>query len=116
MGGGIGFRHSHKSSFGVVAFVGLVWLLMFGILESEARKLPATLTDSRRHHHQEQHDQPIIIENFKHVEEEVIIRERKLAASSELDLNYMSKRKVPNGPDPIHNRRAGNSRQPPGQQ
>ncbi|XP_039068786.1 uncharacterized protein LOC120215071 [Hibiscus syriacus] len=32
-----------------------------------------------------------------------------------MDLNYMSKRRVPNGPDPIHNRRAGNSRRPPGQ-
>ncbi|KAK8477307.1 hypothetical protein V6N13_090354 [Hibiscus sabdariffa] len=31
------------------------------------------------------------------------------------DLNYMSKRRVPNGPDPIHNRRAGNSGRPPGQ-
>ncbi|KAK8627334.1 hypothetical protein V6N13_134947 [Hibiscus sabdariffa] len=30
-----------------------------------------------------------------------------------MDLNYMSKRRVPNGPDPIHNRRAGNSRRPP---
>ncbi|KAI3516354.1 hypothetical protein L1887_15269 [Cichorium endivia] len=29
-----------------------------------------------------------------------------------LDVN---KRRVPNGPDPIHNRRAGNSRRPPGQ-
>ncbi|XP_004297689.1 PREDICTED: CLAVATA3/ESR (CLE)-related protein 25 [Fragaria vesca subsp. vesca] len=33
----------------------------------------------------------------------------------ELDLNYMSKRRVPNGPDPIHNRRTGNSGRPPGQ-
>ncbi|XP_050374088.1 uncharacterized protein LOC126791656 [Argentina anserina] len=32
----------------------------------------------------------------------------------ELDLNYMSKRRVPNGPDPIHNRRSGNSGRPPG--
>ncbi|MED6154896.1 hypothetical protein PIB30_000398 [Stylosanthes scabra] len=31
------------------------------------------------------------------------------------DFNYMSKRRVPNGPDPIHNRRAGNSGRPPGQ-
>ncbi|GMJ13155.1 CLAVATA3/ESR-RELATED 26 [Hibiscus trionum] len=30
-----------------------------------------------------------------------------------MDLNYMSKRRVPNGPDPIHNRRAGNSGRPP---
>ncbi|KAG6654407.1 hypothetical protein I3843_05G132300 [Carya illinoinensis] len=32
----------------------------------------------------------------------------------ELNLNYMSKRRVPNGPDPIHNRRTGNSGRPPG--
>ncbi|KAG9151979.1 hypothetical protein Leryth_002253 [Lithospermum erythrorhizon] len=31
-----------------------------------------------------------------------------------LALNFISKRRVPNGPDPIHNRRAGNSHQPPG--
>ncbi|VVA94701.1 unnamed protein product [Arabis nemorensis] len=31
------------------------------------------------------------------------------------DLSYVAnKRKVPRGPDPIHNRRAGNSRRPPG--
>ncbi|KAK6155136.1 hypothetical protein DH2020_009384 [Rehmannia glutinosa] len=28
-------------------------------------------------------------------------------------LNYVSKRRVPNGPDPIHNRRIGNSKLPP---
>ncbi|KAK4429919.1 hypothetical protein Salat_1292600 [Sesamum alatum] len=33
---------------------------------------------------------------------------------SKVEINYMSKRRVPNGPDPIHNR-AGNSHQPPGQ-
>ncbi|KAG9155194.1 hypothetical protein Leryth_020467 [Lithospermum erythrorhizon] len=31
---------------------------------------------------------------------------------SKLDIHFISKRRVPNGPDPIHNRRAGNSRQP----
>ncbi|KAF3431361.1 hypothetical protein FNV43_RR26092 [Rhamnella rubrinervis] len=44
---------------------------------------------------------------------EVIGREKLVRP--ELDLNYMSKRRVPNGPDPIHNRRAGNSGRPPGQ-
>ncbi|CAO2829095.1 unnamed protein product [Amaranthus hypochondriacus] len=39
----------------------------------------------------------------------------KIIPHSKVDMYYMSKRKVPNGPDPIHNRRAGNSRQPPGQ-
>ncbi|KAJ0433024.1 hypothetical protein HanPSC8_Chr17g0766081 [Helianthus annuus] len=28
-------------------------------------------------------------------------------------LNYVSKRRVPNGPDPIHNRRTRDTRQPP---
>ncbi|KAI3665910.1 hypothetical protein L6452_44545 [Arctium lappa] len=28
-------------------------------------------------------------------------------------LSYVSKRRVPNGPDPIHNRRTRNTRQPP---
>ncbi|GAB4839883.1 hypothetical protein Ancab_020592 [Ancistrocladus abbreviatus] len=39
----------------------------------------------------------------------------RLVVQPKMDFNSMSKRKVPNGPDPIHNRRAGNSRQPPGQ-
>ncbi|KAK1305831.1 CLAVATA3/ESR (CLE)-related protein 25 [Acorus calamus] len=30
------------------------------------------------------------------------------------DFNYVSERRVPNGPDPIHNRKAGKSGQPPG--
>ncbi|KAI7742424.1 hypothetical protein M8C21_022905 [Ambrosia artemisiifolia] len=30
-----------------------------------------------------------------------------------LVLNYVSKRRVPNGPDPIHNRKISNTRQPP---
>ncbi|PON59430.1 CLAVATA3/ESR (CLE)-related protein [Parasponia andersonii] len=30
------------------------------------------------------------------------------------NLIYVSKRRVPNGPDPIHNRRAVKTRQPPG--
>ncbi|KAL0447090.1 UNVERIFIED_CONTAM: hypothetical protein Slati_1836900 [Sesamum latifolium] len=42
-------------------------------------------------------------------------RENEMKAVSKFDLNYTTKRKVPNGPDPIHNRRAGSSRQPPGQ-
>ncbi|KAL8231550.1 hypothetical protein R6Q57_001328 [Mikania cordata] len=28
-------------------------------------------------------------------------------------LNHVSKRRVPNGPDPIHNRKVTNTRQPP---
>ncbi|KAF7829386.1 CLAVATA3/ESR (CLE)-related protein 25 [Senna tora] len=44
---------------------------------------------------------------LKHGDHQIIGRES--------DFNYMSKRRVPKGPDPIHNRRAGNSGQSPGQ-
>lgn len=36
--------------------------------------------------------------------DEVTIRTRKLLGNPTMDINYMSKRRVPNGPDPIHNR------------
>ncbi|XP_057448375.1 CLAVATA3/ESR (CLE)-related protein 25-like [Lotus japonicus] len=51
-------------------------------------------------------------EGLKH--EQVVGRDMPVN-HAELDFNYMSKRRVPNGPDPIHNRRAGNSGRPPGQ-
>ncbi|KAE8698886.1 Phosphatase 2A-2 [Hibiscus syriacus] len=45
----------------------------------------------------------------------VLGKGKSSVAHPKQDLNYMSKRRVPNGPDPIHNRRAGNSGRPPGQ-
>uniref|UniRef100_A0A1J3JDQ3 CLAVATA3/ESR (CLE)-related protein 26 n=1 Tax=Noccaea caerulescens TaxID=107243 RepID=A0A1J3JDQ3_NOCCA len=43
------------------------------------------------------------------------IQEQLVDGSRHGDLSYVaSNRKVPRGPDPIHNRRAGNSRRPPG--
>ncbi|KAK6802891.1 hypothetical protein RDI58_000675 [Solanum bulbocastanum] len=43
-------------------------------------------------------------------------KQRPNIIHSKMKLNFMSiKRRVPNGPDPIHNRRAGNSHQPHGQ-
>ncbi|EEF42240.1 CLAVATA3/ESR (CLE)-related protein 25 [Ricinus communis] len=91
-----------KVLYGVIAMLGFVWLLSVATLESAA----ATKTTT-----------PLTVQlsttgNPKH---EVDIGREKLVYDPELDLNYMmSKRKVPNGPDPIHNRRAGNSKRPPG--
>ncbi|CAK9313277.1 unnamed protein product [Citrullus colocynthis] len=47
-------------------------------------------------------------------EKEVVGGGRNKLVHPEWHLNYISKRRVPNGPDPIHNRRAGNSGRPPG--
>ncbi|KAK1288912.1 CLAVATA3/ESR (CLE)-related protein 25 [Acorus calamus] len=41
-------------------------------------------------------------------------REGSVRFQSGQDLNFVSKRRVPNGPDPIHNRKAGRSGQRPG--
>lgn len=82
------------------AVVGLVCLLVLGSLGSgEGTRQPTTTQWSK--------------ESVKH--ERVVGSDNKPINRAELDFNYMSKRRVPNGPDPIHNRRAGNSGRPPGQ-
>uniref|UniRef100_A0A5B6YXE7 Putative CLAVATA3/ESR (CLE)-related protein 25 n=1 Tax=Davidia involucrata TaxID=16924 RepID=A0A5B6YXE7_DAVIN len=88
-----------KALFGALALLGFIWFLfVVGILESGG-----TRTTTARN------GRPA--GSLEHME--VIIAREKPAESS--DLNYMSNRRVPNGPDPIHNRRAGNSGQPPRQ-
>ncbi|CAN7040407.1 hypothetical protein BRARA_B01891 [Brassica rapa] len=45
------------------------------------------------------------------------VKEDLVDGSKHGDLSYVaSKRKVPRGPDPIHNRRAGSLRRPPGRE
>ncbi|KMT07211.1 hypothetical protein BVRB_6g155330 [Beta vulgaris subsp. vulgaris] len=81
----------------VFLLVSLLWLSVVGVLASRG---PTTTSPTISHVKNHQVD---------------TIGRGKLLARTEVDINYMSKRKVPNGPDPIHNRRAGNSRRPPGQ-
>ncbi|CAE5963619.1 unnamed protein product [Arabidopsis arenosa] len=53
--------------------------------------------------------------NMKNSDTKDIQQELDQDGSGNGDLSYVAgKRKVPRGPDPIHNRRAGNSRRPPG--
>ncbi|KAK6922102.1 hypothetical protein RJ641_012609 [Dillenia turbinata] len=85
-----------KALFGALALVGLTCILV--ATNAASRGIESTNT--------------FATQNFKHME---VVEGEKLPHHPLLDLNYMSKRRVPNGPDPIHNRRAGNSRQPPGQ-
>ncbi|XP_057481270.1 CLAVATA3/ESR (CLE)-related protein 25-like isoform X2 [Actinidia eriantha] len=81
-------------------FVGFIWLVLVGVLETGGTKTTTTLN-------------PLPSGGLKHEEMRGI---EKLAVHlDQSDLNYMSKRRVPNGPDPIHNRRTGNSRNPPDQ-
>ncbi|XP_061975079.1 CLAVATA3/ESR (CLE)-related protein 25-like [Populus nigra] len=97
---------SFKVLLGGIATVVFVMLLLVGALESGAT---SKMTTSRLNSVQATQN------DLKDDHEKDVIGREKLVYNSELDLNYMmSKRRVPNGPDPIHNRRAGNSKRPPG--
>ena len=84
---------SSSSSFFLSRFLrallvmGLVSLLVLGSLGSGEGTIHPTTQWSQ--------------ERVKH---ERVVGRDKPVDSAELDFNYMSKRRVPNGPDPIHNR------------
>ncbi|KAK2636340.1 hypothetical protein Ddye_031136 [Dipteronia dyeriana] len=107
-----------KGLFGGVAVVGFMWLLLVGAaVESGGGNKEMTTSAAAAEaftRSQTQQSSTSSTGNLNRVEMDSLGREKHLNAP-ELDLNYMSKRRVPNGPDPIHNRRAGNSRRPPGQ-
>ncbi|XP_062150042.1 CLAVATA3/ESR (CLE)-related protein 25 [Alnus glutinosa] len=88
-----------KVLFGALALVGVVFLFLVDNQESGRGKMAPTSTTTHS------------VGNFKHAD---VMGREKLVDHPELDFNYISKRKVPNGPDPIHNRRTGNSGRPPG--
>ncbi|XP_059648923.1 CLAVATA3/ESR (CLE)-related protein 25-like [Cornus florida] len=93
----MGISSSFKALCAALALLGFIWFVFVGTLEVGGRKTTAL------------NGRPTASLGHK-----VMIGREKLAVHPESDLN-MSKRRVPNGPDPIHNRRAGNSRRPPGQ-
>ncbi|KAL5740129.1 hypothetical protein ACOSP7_029016 [Xanthoceras sorbifolium] len=85
--------------FGAVVIFGVIWVLFVGILANHATETTTTMVTVP------------LTENFKHWKP---IAREKYHTHRDTDLNYVSKRRVPNGPDPIHNRRASKARQPPG--
>ncbi|XP_031403984.1 uncharacterized protein LOC116213252 [Punica granatum] len=94
----------------VLVLLGLVWFLLSAVFH--VSYVPRTVersTSSRR--------TSLSTELFKQYLKVVAGEERNQPSPStwdNLDLNYVSKRRVPSGPDPIHNRRAVKYRQPPG--
>jgi hypothetical protein len=94
--GGSGTRRSDiscffKFLFGMVAVVGFILVLLVGTLDSTTTQgggLGSTETTT----------------TTSSSTTEFSGRDHQKLVNPELDLNYMSKRRVPNGPDPIHNR------------
>ncbi|KAI7757087.1 hypothetical protein M8C21_028487 [Ambrosia artemisiifolia] len=74
--------------FRVVFLVGFCWFLLFATTVHAMRVVPSTAS----------------LEGVK--------SQGKTRRDGSV-INYVSKRRVPNGPDPIHNRRTRNTRQPP---
>lgn len=79
-----------KVLFGALALVGVIFLFTVSSQQGGRAKIAPTLTSDRSGENSKQHAYVLGRGNF--------------VDHPELDLNYMSKRRVPNGPDPIHNR------------
>ncbi|KAK8529497.1 hypothetical protein V6N13_102411 [Hibiscus sabdariffa] len=88
---------SFKALFGTLMLLGLIFVGTV-LLQSEGNKTARIVNDDESWSQEEQADG-----QGKGKGKSTLVHQR-------MDLNYMSKRRVPNGPDPIHNRRAGNSR------
>ncbi|XP_022775560.1 CLAVATA3/ESR (CLE)-related protein 26-like [Durio zibethinus] len=112
MGGGSGSSSlSFKAPFVTLIVFGFILVMLVGTLQSEGNKTKTTLTTA------DQSSSSLSTSGKLQQEEQVKVigRGKSGLVHPQLDLNYMSKRRVPNGPDPIHNRRAGNSGRSPGQ-
>ena len=101
MGGGSGSSSSSlsfKTLFGTLIVLGFILVMLVGTLQSEGNKTKTTLTTDD--------DQSSSSTGKLQQEEQVKVlgRGKSRLVHPQLDLNYMSKRRVPNGPDPIHNR------------
>jgi hypothetical protein len=76
-----------KAMFGALVFVCLIWFITVGILANRASKRSTITAQSSQ-----------IFKYWK------LIAREKHAVQWDFNFNYVSKRRVPNGPDPIHNR------------
>ncbi|KAK4376767.1 hypothetical protein RND71_003063 [Anisodus tanguticus] len=90
-------RKFSKGFLGFLVLLGFVWLLLVEVFENGGTRMNV-------------HQAEGIMKNSKHMK-----THKRNSVHSMIEFNFVSKRRVPNGPDPIHNRRARSSRRPPGQ-
>lgn len=86
-----------RDSRGAVFLVGVVCLLLVGIINHQTRQMTMIT----------------VVPSAGRFEDLKSIGKQRKHGVLHYNLNFVSKRRVPNGPDPIHNRRAGKSTQPP---
>ncbi|KAL6287939.1 hypothetical protein ACE6H2_012329 [Prunus campanulata] len=85
-----------RTLFGALLLLGVFWFFLAGILVNRSTEKSTVTVSSAK--------------MFKHWK---LIGREKHAIVRDSSFIYVSKRRVPNGPDPIHNRRAVKTRQPP---
>ncbi|GAB4832187.1 hypothetical protein Ancab_006204 [Ancistrocladus abbreviatus] len=88
-------RRLLRTSLGTLLLVGFTWFLLIGILANKTTAGSAAISLRKLKH----------VKSIARVENSVHLAP---------DVVYVSKRRVPNGPDPIHNRHVGESRRQPG--
>ncbi|PIA62366.1 hypothetical protein AQUCO_00200398v1 [Aquilegia coerulea] len=88
-----------KSLFGVIVIMCFIWIMLVQIVSCGTTTTTTTTKGNFKRLDVIPRDRDHVVHHHHHLHS---------------DPNFMSKRKVPNGPDPIHNRRAGKSGQPPG--
>uniref|UniRef100_A0A803MJH6 Uncharacterized protein n=1 Tax=Chenopodium quinoa TaxID=63459 RepID=A0A803MJH6_CHEQI len=85
-----------------------VWFLSMGILASAEIEGHTAATSTSSGNHAATSTLP---GNNKHT---TLLGRKKHSVPVKLNPTYSSKRRVPSGPDPIHNRHVGETRRPPG--
>lgn len=75
-----------RSVLGAVLLASFLWFMFIGILAHQNNRTVVTISSSQ---------------SFKNLKP---IESRKRDHHHDSDLNFVSKRRVPTGPDPIHNR------------
>lgn len=74
---------------GAAVLFGVIWLFFIGILANHATTTTTTT---------------VKVASTEIFRDRKLIQREKLHVHQDLNLHYVSKRRVPNGPDPIHNR------------
>lgn len=83
-----------KALFGTLVVLGFILVLLVGTLQSEENETKTTLRTETSSSTGKLQEHAKVLGRGKSL----------IDGHPQLDLNYMSKRRVPNGPDPIHNR------------
>ncbi|XP_019451958.1 PREDICTED: CLAVATA3/ESR (CLE)-related protein 25-like isoform X1 [Lupinus angustifolius] len=95
----VGVRSRIRFVLGALIFVGVIWF-MFLAISMDLHQTKRTMVLVPLH---------VMSKHLK------LVSMERHSLHSNSGLIFVSKRKVPNGPDPIHNRRAVKFRQPPTQ-